>query len=73
MTLIIAGGGTEFDTLYSPNKEGEEFFFVQEIAGKFKEALEDPNIREQAMEALGGVMKNLSGPGKAALMDSMGY
>ena len=73
MTLIITEGGTEFNHQYSPDKEGEEFFYVQEIAGKFKEALEDPNLRERAMESLQGVMRNLSGPGKAALMDSMGY
>ena len=73
MTLIVAGPHTEFTAQYNPDEEGEEFFYVQEIAGKFKEALEDPNLREHAMTTLGGVMKTLSGSGKAALMDSMGY
>jgi hypothetical protein len=42
------------------NPAEDEFAYVQEIAGKFKEALEDKNLREDALTAIEGIRRGLS-------------
>jgi hypothetical protein len=59
MTLIVVGDKmSELDIQADPAED--EFAYVQEIAGKFKEALEDKNLREDALNAIGKIRRGLS-------------
>jgi hypothetical protein len=59
MTLIVVGDKmSELDIQADPAED--EFAYVQEIAGKFKEALEDKNLREDALTAIKGIRRGLS-------------
>ena len=67
MSLIVAGSDIqEFDTLANPAED--EFAYVQEIAGKFKEAFEDENLRADALEALKSVRRGLSNSADSFLL-----